>query len=250
MFLFGLLQFLFARLRLPRWLLRLVTVPILVVFSAAAAFTPSICRALIMLVLVFLAIQLQKEPDSLTALSFAALLLAMQNPYTVTGYSFLLSFSATLGIILFSGPLTQKLNTAIPVPASKHARFFRREIQNSIILSLSGNLGLGYFLARFFNRFSWGGLFANILLVPLASFNFAGGFILWFLHLLYPPLAIAFAQFFLTLPLWMMNFLAVFFSQSRFLFYLPTPHPSFGVIYFLLCILLYFLLTRKKDVEI
>ncbi len=250
MFLFTLLTALFGRLRLPRWLLRLVSIPVLVVFSAAAAFTPSICRALIMLFLVLLAIQLQKEPDSLTALSFAALLLVLQNPYTITGYSFLLSFSATLGIILFSAPLTQKLNTAIPVPTAKHLRFFRREAQNSIVLSLSGNLGLGYFLARFFNRFSWGSIFANILLVPLASFNFAGGLILWLLDLLYPPFAIAFAQFFLVLPLWLMNFLAHFFSQSRFLFYLPTPHPTFGVVYFLFCILLYFLLTRKKDAKI
>ncbi|MBQ2614998.1 MAG: ComEC/Rec2 family competence protein [Clostridia bacterium] len=246
MFLFGLLQALLGRLRLPRWLLRLISVPVLVVFSAAAAFTPSICRSLIMLLLVLIAIQLQKEPDSLTSLSFAALLLVLQNPYTITGYSFLLSFSATLGIILFSAPLTQKLNTAIPVPDTKYARFFRREIQNSIVLSLSGNLGLGYFLARFFNRFSWGSIFANILLVPLASFSFAGGLILWLLSLLYPPLAIAFAQFFLALPLWLMNFLAHFFAQSRFLCYLPTPHPSFAVLYLLLGIVLYTYLTKKR----
>ncbi|MBR5152494.1 MAG: ComEC family competence protein [Clostridia bacterium] len=236
MFLFGFLSYLFRKLRIPRWMLRLVTFPILLIFAAAAAFTPSICRAVIMLSLMLIATQLQKEPDSLTSLAFAALVLALVNPYILTGYSFLLSFSATLGIIIFSQPIRNKftLNTT-----------FLNRIADSVSLSLAGTIGIGYFLARFFNRLSWGGILGNILLVPLASFSFIGGLFLWVIGSLVPSLGVFLARNILWIPLWMMNRLADFFSLSFFRFYLPTPPLGFLLLYCVLCGFLYYALKKR-----
>lgn len=245
LFLFGFLTFLLRRLRLPRLLIRLVCVPVFLLFGAAAAFTPSINRAIIMMLMLLLAEQLQQTPDSLTSLSFAALVLGCINPYIVTGYSFLLSFAATLGVIVFSAPL-QRFFGGEKRKLSKPVRFISEEIKASVLLSLSSNLGLGYLMSRFFNRFSWGAILGNILIVPLASLTFLCGFLLWGLSAIYQPLASIFAQTVLWIPLWFMNCLAEFFSMKFFRFYLPTPHLSILVVYLCLCGVFYSFLTQKK----
>lgn len=253
MFLFSFLAFVLRRLRLPRWLVRLIAAPVLLLFGAAAAFTPSICRAIIMMLLVLLASQLQRQPDTLTSLSFAALVLAIFNPYIITGYSFLLSFSATLGIVVFSMPLTRAVsrlgrrsNDVSKKKKRSPLRFLWEEIQSSTLLSLASSLGLGYFTARFFNRLSWGSILGNILIVPLASLSFVGGLILWIVSILYQPVATYLAQRILWIPLWLMNRLADFFSLKFFRFYLPTPHGSGLVVYLFLCGVLYYYLTSYK----
>ena len=80
MFLAGFLAFLFRRLRLPHWLLDLTLLPALMLFAAAAAFTPSICRAALMLALMRLAYWFQREPNPLYSLAAAAAILLLINP--------------------------------------------------------------------------------------------------------------------------------------------------------------------------
>lgn len=247
MFLFGFVTFLFRKLRLPHFLIRLLCIPIFILFGAVATFTPSVNRAIIMTMMTLLAAQIQRVPDSLTSLSFSALVLSFLNPYIITDYSFLLSFGATLGIIIFSGPINRfllapyKKLTNLP----KSLRFIAGEISSSTALSLSGNLGLGFFLARFFNRFSWGSVVGNIALTPLTSFSFIGGFFLWGIFMLSQPLASFLAQKFFWIPLWLINHLAEFFAKKFFQLYIPTPHISFLGIYLFLCGVLYYLLKKK-----
>ncbi len=244
MFLFGFLSSVFRRFRLPRPVIHLIAVPVLVIFGASVAFTPSICRAIVMLMLVLLANQMQREPDSLTSLCFAALILANVNPYIITGYSFILSFAATLGIIIFNAPLNQFLAKGNRSTLGA-IRFVIAKIFSSVSMSLSSMLGLGYFMARFFNRFSWGGIIGNIPIVPLASASFIGGILLCLLYFISPPLACMLAEL-VRIPLWLINRLVKFFSMKFFAIYIPTPPPSAIVIYILFCGLIYYFLTKKR----
>ena len=90
---------------LPKRLAAIITIPCLVIFAAAAQFTPSVCRAVFMMSVFLLSGILRRSSDSLTAIGMAALTLIISNPYYLDNASFLLSFGATVGILVFYGPL-------------------------------------------------------------------------------------------------------------------------------------------------
>lgn len=249
MFLSSFLFFLSRALRLKKRIANLFLIPVLILFAAATAFTPSVCRSVIMMLLFLLSMLVQKEPDSLTSLSAAAFLLLLINPYTLTSYSFLLSFGSTLGILLFATPLTlsvkhlfHKTPTAAPQGTAslltRIAAGAREQVLTSVSMSVASNIGVGYFSARFFQRINWGSLFANIAILPLGAYSFVLGLIHWVVYLLCPPLARLIAAFLLRPPLFLMNQIAKFFSGALFLIQTPAPPESFLPVYAILCLIL------------
>lgn len=249
MFLSSFLFFLSRALRLKKRITNLCLIPVLILFAAATAFTPSVCRSVIMMLLFLLSMLVQKEPDSLTSLSAAAFLLLLINPYTLTSYSFLLSFGSTLGILLFATPLTlsvkhlfQKTPSAAPQGTApllaRIAAGVKEQVLASVSMSVASNIGVGYFSARFFQRINWGSLFANIAILPLGAYSFVLGLIHWVVYLLCPPLARLIAAFLLRPPLFLMNQIAKFFSQAFFRIPISVPPESFLPVYGILCLIL------------
>jgi len=92
--------FLFVRTR--RFINSLVSIPLLLLFSALAGFTPSVVRACIMQIVFVISLEAEKEYDAPTALSLAAFLLILINPLVITSISFQLSVACVIGILLFS----------------------------------------------------------------------------------------------------------------------------------------------------
>ena len=103
---------------LPKRLAAIITIPCLVIFAAAAQFTPSVCRAVFMMSVFLLSGILRRSSDSLTAIGMAALTLIISNPYYLDNASFLLSFGATVGILVFYGPLRK----VIPIVERKKTK--------------------------------------------------------------------------------------------------------------------------------
>ncbi len=75
-------------------------------YMAVVGFTPSVVRAGIMQILFLLGQTMIAKADSLNSLGLAALIICFLNPYTAVDIGFLLSFSATLGIILWGGEIS------------------------------------------------------------------------------------------------------------------------------------------------
>ncbi len=100
--LFSFLYLLTGRRRL---LLALLGIPAVLAFAALTGFTPSVNRAAIMQLVMILAMVSKREYDGPTALSFAALLLLIINPFVITTVSFQLSFACMAGILAFAEPL-------------------------------------------------------------------------------------------------------------------------------------------------
>lgn len=98
-FAMGLLQAMGMRRRLAHGL----PIPLIWIFVALAGFSPSATRAGIMTTVCCLAEVLRRSYDALTALGFSGLCLVVANPYNIMNIGFLLSFAATLGILLYSG---------------------------------------------------------------------------------------------------------------------------------------------------
>lgn len=88
-----------------RVLMRIACALFILFFMSITGFTSSVFRAGVM-TLVFLAAQgFGRKADGVNSLGLAAVILCMINPYTCLELSFLLSFSATLGILICYKPI-------------------------------------------------------------------------------------------------------------------------------------------------
>lgn len=91
-----------------RRLLAAIAIPALILYTLAVGCPASMVRAAVMLILVLLGPLLGRESDPITSLSFALLLLTLQNPMSITGAGLQLSFAAMAGLILVTPVLVRK----------------------------------------------------------------------------------------------------------------------------------------------
>ena len=98
----GLILFLIKKITNNQIIHCIAVMLIVTAYSAVTGFTPSIVRSGIMIGLTYLAPVFFSQSDSLNSLGIAAILLTVFNPYSVGDIGMLLSFSATLGIILWA----------------------------------------------------------------------------------------------------------------------------------------------------
>ena len=104
-----LLLMLFLFFRIPRRVAAGFTAGGVFLFMAVTGFVPSVSRSGIMCLIYLLGIILVKKADSLNSLGIAVLVLCVINPYAAADMGFLLSVSATLGLILLTVPITNRL---------------------------------------------------------------------------------------------------------------------------------------------
>ena len=95
--LYGLISFLTGR---RKYLTALLGFPALTLFAAMAGFTPSVTRACAMIGLMMVSRLASKEYDPATGLSFACLILLLNNPFCALSVSFQLSVASVAGILL------------------------------------------------------------------------------------------------------------------------------------------------------
>lgn len=253
-FLSSFLLALFRRL-VPNSIAQLILIPFLILFAAIASFTPSVSRSTIMMILFALAQIIRRESDSLTSLSISAAILLIINPYTLTSYSFILSFSSTLGIILFTPPFFRYLmmpfqkgeerRIARRKPKSPLRRYLLEPVSSSLALSGGSLLGMGFFGMRFFRRITLGGFPANLCLLPFSAATFVLGIINWPISVLCPALGTFLARFPLGYMLKCINWVARIFSHPIFHIETPTPPVSAFLPYLVFCIAIYFTLKEN-----
>ena len=79
-------------------------------YMMMVGFTPSVSRAGIMLIILLIGIACFRQADSINSLGAAVLLIILINPFAAIDVGLMLSFSATLGILLVSGRIVKYLN--------------------------------------------------------------------------------------------------------------------------------------------
>ncbi len=93
---------------------KLVLLSIIMMFySIMVGNSPSIVRAIIGMIILYLSFFLDRKNDKISTLSFIGILLVANNPYIIYNISFQLSFLATLSIIYFYGFINNKLKVKI-----------------------------------------------------------------------------------------------------------------------------------------
>lgn len=127
----------------------------LILYAFVTVGSPSIWRALIMYIAVAISLQLEVRPSPFRPVSIAALLILLYNPDYISDVSFILSFCAIIGIIVFTRPLNVFMsNLGTPSFVSRY-----------ISVSFAANLGVVPAGTYFFGAFSSAALIVNPLIL-------------------------------------------------------------------------------------
>lgn len=112
----------------------------ILLFMAITGFTPSVTRAGLMSILMLLGQGFYRQTSALNSLGFSLMVMFAVNPFAVTDIGLLLSFSATLGIIVLAPkavPLQTKLAAKLPKPLQSTFTFFTTATLQSLFASLA-----------------------------------------------------------------------------------------------------------------
>ena len=151
-------------------------IPVTLLFMAMTGFSASVVRAGVMQIAVCGARIGRKQYDSLSALGLALLVLLLLNPYSIRNAGLLLSFAATLGILLFYPEIREGLPS--------HPKNWRKGsvgsrlwngIQASLGISLSSAIFTTPLIALFFRQISLLAPLTNLLILWAVSACFCLG---------------------------------------------------------------------------
>ncbi|MGE4283437.1 MAG: DNA internalization-related competence protein ComEC/Rec2 [Clostridia bacterium] len=228
------ITYLLSVCRVNKHIIHLVSIILIILFVFATGCSPSVLRAGTMGILFFVSYLINKEADSLTSLSIAALAILIYNPVILLDVGFQLSFGATVSLLLFYKPVYEKLST------------FPRMIRETATASITAQLGTVIITAYHFNSISIISIIGNLIVVPVASLVLLSGFTLCALGNLNVIIGKVIAGLcYLLLKL----ILAVVHLISQLPFAsVKVPSPSILIIfaYLLLLIILYNLLKEHK----
>lgn len=255
--LFALLAFLSQKLPTSYKKLLLFSAPFLFLFVAAANFTPSVCRAGIMMFVMIISVFLNQRYYPLNALFISLAIILWITPYSLFSKSLTLSFGATLGILVFWKYLINLFDFEIKIPnfvperiasfAGKALKF----IVPPLATSFSAFLGTAYFSALFFQNVSWIQLFTNIWVVPAVTAVFCLGFLAVILFYISPYLATSIFYYPLRFLLGIIYKTADIFGKRKFSFQIPETSLNFAtfVLYAGVLVFIYFLLKAFYDIK-
>ena len=164
---------------------KLLCLPVLTFFTLMVG-SVSAWRALLMAALLLLAPVVHRESDSVTSLSFALLVILIQNPLSALTVSLQLSFASMMGLTLAGGrlhALSSTLREAVP-SLPKPIRYVLCGILETILISVSASLFTLPLTALYFRQVSLISILANLsvtwalpILLVLGLLSVLGGLI-------------------------------------------------------------------------
>lgn len=151
--LYGFLMKILKTLKLGKRKRWIATWMLLWIYGGLIGYPASILRALIMFTVLFGGDLLYRKYNSLNAISFAAFILLIINPFWIFDVGFQLSFCATFGIILFNKLIKKSINIS-------------NGLLNNLFLLIFLQIFLLPILAYNFNYIPVAGILYNIIFIP------------------------------------------------------------------------------------
>ena len=157
---FGLLLFIFRRLRLSRQAAMLLALPLLWGYACLTGLDPAVVRAATILSFYAVSRMLCRTYNPVNILSASAVLTLLAEPSALYSLSFLLSYSAYGGIMLLY-PYLFRLPGKLPkIPSQIYA---------CICLTLAAQIPTLPICAYYFHTLNANGFLANLIAVPLST---------------------------------------------------------------------------------
>lgn len=189
-FLVGFLMAVFGKRRFAS----LIAIPVVLFFMAIIGFTPSVTRAGIMQIFILVAPLIKRESDTITALSFALLLLLCLNPFSAASIGLQLSFTSSLGILLFTSKMYKAMDSRLKNTKLYDARIGKAAAR-FVIGSFSTTIGALILSlpvsAVYFEYISLIAPLTNLLVLWAAAGSFCVSIAASLLGFLFTPLGVA-----------------------------------------------------------
>lgn len=166
------LEFTLKAARVKKKIRIAVSILVTVMFALITGLSASVLRSAIMLVIYFVAQLIGEEKDSLTSLFAALALIITFRRYAVWDAGLWMSFSATLGLILFSDRLLPRFAPMTRKTYSRAKKFFRAGVKyvlgllSATVIATLFTLPVTYLL---FGGISIISPISNLILVPLSQ---------------------------------------------------------------------------------
>ena len=141
----------------PRWSSALAF-PSMLLYVFATGMEASVIRAAIMAGVTLTGMLLWRKADIYCSLAVSAIIVLINNTFMLYDLGFLLSFSATLSLVIFYKPIFCRLSVKIP-----------KIIRDTLAGTIAAQLGVLAIIAYCFNTFSVISVFTNLLIVPLTG---------------------------------------------------------------------------------
>lgn len=173
----------------------LLTIVGVAIFCGIVGNTPSVLRAAVMIGMLQIAPLLRRERDDVTALTFALLLLLLQNPFSAAHVGLQLSFGAVAGILLVSDRIQTWLLDKLRLARRFESRSARLLVQvpRFLVSTLSATLGASVLtvplVALYFQIISLIAPLSNLLTLWAVAILFLGGLGLGTLGIVFPAWA-------------------------------------------------------------
>lgn len=172
----GALYLILSYTPLPMWIRFIICMAATVFFVLLTGGSPAIIRSGIMMLMTFLAYLLGRDYDPLTALSLSAFIIVIIDPLAVFSASFVLSFSATLGIIALGIPACSEISKAVYEKSGAIRAL--GSIGMSVAITLAATIFTLPAVYYFFRTVSAVSVFTNLIFVPLSTVLMFAGIIL------------------------------------------------------------------------
>lgn len=151
------LLFVFKKLRVGHTAANLLVIGFLGVFVMITGFGPSVLRAVIMAVVILAGKIMKREADIYTTISFSAILLLIYSPYMLFNVGFLLSYAATVSLVMLSRNIKKLIKCKL-IPG---------KVADVLAVTLAAQIGVLPVTVYYFNKLSVISVLTNLLVVPL-----------------------------------------------------------------------------------
>ncbi|MBO4421844.1 MAG: ComEC/Rec2 family competence protein, partial [Clostridia bacterium] len=133
-------------------------------YMAVTGFSGSVTRAALMYLIGRSSVIIGKRNDPPTSLCFAAFLIVAVNPPSAADTGFLMSFTATLGIITLGSPLSAFLDKKLP-----EKLFVLKKLLSAVLVTVSAVLFTLPVAAQSYGTLAYGAIFYNLVTAPVAA---------------------------------------------------------------------------------
>ncbi len=143
-------------------------------FMCIAGLTPCVVRTVIMLILSVIPCFFGRRGDSITALMLSAVIICLLSPSSVLSCSFLLSFFATLGLVLSAQYVSKRARSALYKSRSGNMKGIYKVFKPLVlatVVSASASAFTVPVIAMYFGQVSFISVAANFIAVPCSDYS-------------------------------------------------------------------------------
>lgn len=208
----------------------LILIAILVFYVFLLEGKSPILRASLIVILFLISKLIWKDHFFLNSLSLSALVLLYFNPHFIIEAGFLLTYSATFFIAIY----TERIIRSLPFPDLRF-KFLNKiysEISLLFSMSVSATLGTLPIIALYFNRVVFASIFFNLLVIPI-FIALVYLTIPWLLILIFSAKIASYLSIFIKIPILLILLISKIEVPDYLSFRIPAPHLMIFFFYFL-----------------